>query len=148
MGCHCPYLGSASDWMKQLSNQSEAVTRSEYWQVIGMEFLCSLLRRHFAGKPSVPKCRLFYQARQVNKWSLLCFLYQPSLFSVFFSVFCSGDSPHYLKKKLHCIWEIKGFFEIKRTREKTPRTKNEKWENINSIALFECLSQFDFSRWS
>ena len=67
---------------------------------------------------------LFSQARQVNKWSLFCFLYQPSLLSVFFSVFCFGDSPHYLKKKLHRIWEIKGFFEIKRTREKTPRTKN------------------------
>ena len=31
-------------------NQSEALPRSGWWSVISMEFLCSFLRRHFAGK--------------------------------------------------------------------------------------------------
>ena len=34
--------------------QSEAPPRSGYCRVISMEFLCSFLRRHFAGKPVVP----------------------------------------------------------------------------------------------
>ena len=33
--------------------QSEALTRSGRWYVISMEFLCSFLGRHFAGKPVV-----------------------------------------------------------------------------------------------
>ena len=48
-----PDLDSASDWMKQILNQSEALPRSGYWRVISMEFLCSFVRRHFAGKPVV-----------------------------------------------------------------------------------------------
>jgi len=38
---HYPDLGSASDWLKQIS------------PVISMEFLHSFLRRLFAGKPMV-----------------------------------------------------------------------------------------------
>ena len=34
-------------------NQLEARPRSGKWRVISMEFLCSFLRRHFAGKPVV-----------------------------------------------------------------------------------------------
>ena len=34
-------------------DRSEALARSWHWRVISMEFLRSLLRRHFAGKPLV-----------------------------------------------------------------------------------------------
>ena len=42
---HNQDLGSASDWLKQISS------RPGSWDIICMEFLQSLLRRHFAGKP-------------------------------------------------------------------------------------------------
>ena len=48
---HYPDLGSESDWLKICLNQSKAPPRSSH--VISMEFLQSLLRRHFAGKPVV-----------------------------------------------------------------------------------------------
>ena len=47
---HYPDLDSASDWMKQIFNQSKVLTRSGKWRVISMEFLCSFLRRHFTSK--------------------------------------------------------------------------------------------------
>ena len=47
MTCDYSDLGSASDWMKQILNQSEALPRSEQWPVISMEFLQSFLRHHF-----------------------------------------------------------------------------------------------------
>ena len=47
MTCHYPDLGSASDWLKQISPP-----RHDYC-VISMEFLRSFLRRPFAGKPVV-----------------------------------------------------------------------------------------------
>ena len=34
-------------------DQSETLPRSGQWHVISMEFLCSFLRQHFAGKPMV-----------------------------------------------------------------------------------------------
>ena len=59
-------LGSASDWLKQISHaarpirsttqicdQSKVLPRSVYWCTISMEFLRLFLRRHFAGKPVV-----------------------------------------------------------------------------------------------
>ena len=46
MTCHYSDLGSASDWMKQIFNQSEAPPRPE-WPVISMESLQSFLRHHF-----------------------------------------------------------------------------------------------------
>ena len=54
-----PDLGSGSDWLKQISNQSEAPS------IISIEFLRSFLRRHFTRKllrDGVAKCRLFSQA--------------------------------------------------------------------------------------
>ena len=48
---HYPGLGSASKWMKQIFNQSEALPRSESWHIIIMEFLWLFLKSHFAGKP-------------------------------------------------------------------------------------------------
>ena len=47
---HHPDLDSASDWMKQIFNQSKVLTRSGKRRVISMEFLCSFLRRHFTSK--------------------------------------------------------------------------------------------------
>ena len=47
MTCHYSDLGSASDWMKQIFNQSEALPRPEQWPVISMEFLQSFLRHRF-----------------------------------------------------------------------------------------------------
>ena len=41
-------LGSASDWMKQIFNQSEALPSK-----ISMEFSRSFLRSQFSGKPAV-----------------------------------------------------------------------------------------------
>ena len=43
-------------------DQSETLPRSGWWWVISMEFLCSFLRRHFAGKPVV------------GSWNVGCFL--------------------------------------------------------------------------
>ena len=50
---HYPDPGSASDWMKQIINQSGVLPISGHWHVISMEFLRSFLRLHFAGKPAV-----------------------------------------------------------------------------------------------
>ena len=38
MTCHYPDLGPAFDWMEQVFNQSQALPRSGYCRVIGMEF--------------------------------------------------------------------------------------------------------------
>ena len=58
MACHYPDLGSASDWMKPISNQLESLRRSGQWHVTSMEFLRPFLRRHFAGKPLVASRKL------------------------------------------------------------------------------------------
>ena len=50
---HYPVMGSASDWLKQMCNQSEALSSSGWWCVISMEFLRSFLTRHFRGNPLV-----------------------------------------------------------------------------------------------
>ena len=50
---HYPVMGNASDWLKQMCNQSEALSRSGWWCVISMEFLRSFLTRHFRGNPLV-----------------------------------------------------------------------------------------------
>ena len=55
-----PDLGGASDWLKEnfkpirSSTQIWVVTRHQY------EFLCSFLRRHFAGKPAVTSRNVGY----------------------------------------------------------------------------------------
>ena len=45
--------------LKQIFSQSEALPRSGWWCVIRMEFLRSILRRHFAGKPVVRSRNVF-----------------------------------------------------------------------------------------
>ena len=79
---HYPDLGSASDWLNQISHaddQSEALPRSGYWHVISMKFLCSYLRCCWAGKPVVesPNVGFFlrvefrfckWRARICNQW--------------------------------------------------------------------------------
>ena len=62
MTCHYPDLSSASDWMKQFFNQSEALPRSGWWCIVSVEFLLSFLRHHFVGKP------------MVESWIVGCFL--------------------------------------------------------------------------
>ena len=61
MTWHYSVLVSASDWLEIYFKQSQALSRSGYWQVIGVEFLSSFFRLHFAGKPfcGVAKFRLF-----------------------------------------------------------------------------------------
>ena len=46
---HSRDLGSASDWLNQISHAAGPI-RSTKWRVISMEFLRSFLRRHLAGK--------------------------------------------------------------------------------------------------
>ena len=63
MTSHYPDLGSASDLVKQIFNQSGALSRSSSWRVNSMEFLHSFLRRHFATKRcigGVTKCIILY----------------------------------------------------------------------------------------
>ena len=62
MTCHYPDLDSASDWMKQFFNQSEALPGSGWWCIVSVEFLLSFLRHHFVGKP------------MVESWIVGCFL--------------------------------------------------------------------------
>jgi len=50
---HYQDLVSASDWLKQMFSQSEALLRSALCLVISLKFLRSFLRRHFARKPVV-----------------------------------------------------------------------------------------------
>ena len=64
---HYPDLGSASDWMEQIINQSGVLLRSGYWHVISMEFLRSFLGQACGG---VAKCWLFLSL----KFLLLKFL--------------------------------------------------------------------------
>ena len=59
---HYPDLDSASDWFQIGFIQSEAQPRSWWRCIICMEFLCSLLKCHFVGRPGgVAKCWLFSQ---------------------------------------------------------------------------------------
>ena len=41
----------AFHWLKICFIQSEALSRSGWWRIISIEFLCSFLRCHFVGKP-------------------------------------------------------------------------------------------------
>ena len=53
---HYPDLGSASDWLKQISHVTRPVrSTTQIWVVnfISMEFLQMFLRHYFAGKPVV-----------------------------------------------------------------------------------------------
>ena len=65
--CHYPYLGSSSDWLKQMSLSPRPIrstSQTGVVHVISMEFLRSCLRRHFAEKSvGVAECRLFSQAK-------------------------------------------------------------------------------------
>ena len=63
MTCHYPDLGSVYDWScceGNLVSQSEALPRFGKCHVISVEFLQSLLRRYFAGKPLVMSWNLGY----------------------------------------------------------------------------------------
>ena len=147
-----PWHATAHIWVVLLIGRSNFPT-NQIWVLASHQYGISLL---------VSQTSLL--SSQGNQWwrNVGCFLRLGKLINEVFFLF-SINLPCFLsfflcfvlvtlhtiwKKKLHCIWEIKGFFEIKRTREKTLRTKNEKWENINSITLFKCPSQFHFSRWS
>ena len=52
---HYPDLGSASDWLNQISHTARPIrsTTQIWWRVISMEFLRSFLTRHLAGKSVV-----------------------------------------------------------------------------------------------
>ena len=56
------YLGSASGWMKQIFNQSEALP-----SIISMEFSRSFLRSQFSGKPVVASKSQAWFFRRGNK---------------------------------------------------------------------------------
>ena len=62
---HYPDMGSASDWLEQISHAVWPI-RSH---IISMEFLRSFLRRHSKGTSGgVAKCWLFSQATQLPCW--------------------------------------------------------------------------------
>ena len=48
---HYPDLGSASDWLKQISHRARPIRSTT--QITSMEYLCSFLRHQFVGKPVV-----------------------------------------------------------------------------------------------
>ena len=84
MTCHYSDLGSASDWMTQISNQSEALSNFKQWHVISMEFLRSFVGHHFARKPPTAprnvgcflKLRLFPKKRGFQHWKNWLWNYQ------------------------------------------------------------------------
>ena len=125
-----PWRATAHIWVVLLIGRSKFPTNQKQWPDLSIgkssvgNFSACVSGVTSQGNQWWRNVGCFLRLGKLINEVFFCFLYQPSLFSVFFSVFCFGDSPHYLKKKLHRIWEIKGFFEIKRTREKTPRTKN------------------------
>ena len=71
MTCHCPDLGSASDWLNQISHTALSIrSTTQIWVVmhLSMEFLSLFLfGRETSG--SIAKCWLFSQA---NKSSEVC----------------------------------------------------------------------------
>ena len=78
---HYPDLVSASDWLKQIFSQSEALPRSWQYCIISMEFLHLLLRRRFVGKPVVASqnvsCFLRFHLLYIDRveGTLCCSLY-------------------------------------------------------------------------
>ena len=62
MTCHNPDLGTASDWMKQIFNQSEAVYRSGYCHQYGISALICQASFREETTGGVAKCGLFSQA--------------------------------------------------------------------------------------
>ena len=79
MTCHCPDLGSASDWLKQICHATQPI---RIWVAIRHHYGISVLvsQTSFRGETSggVAKCRRFSQAtrkRTVSKqtWSQPCF---------------------------------------------------------------------------
>ena len=73
MMCHYPALGSASDWLRQISLDARPIRSTTQIPVLGsasvwlqhdmgMEFSCSFVRCHFSRKPVV------------SSWNVSCFL--------------------------------------------------------------------------
>ena len=70
--CHHPDLGSASDWMKQISNQSEVLPDlGSGMTSVSISVLVSQSSFHGETTSSTVKCQLFSQANQNNA---ICFL--------------------------------------------------------------------------
>ena len=69
---HYPDLGSASDWLNQISHAARPIrSTTQIWVVTRHQYGISALvsQTSFGGETSgsVAKCRLFSHARQVNK---------------------------------------------------------------------------------
>ena len=76
MMCHNPDLGSASDWMKQISNQSEVLPDLGSGTIsVWISVLVSQMSFHGETTSSMAKCQLFSQANHNNA---ICFLFQTS----------------------------------------------------------------------
>ena len=75
---HYPDLGSASDWLNQISHMARPIrSTNQIWVVThySMEFLSSFLRRHLAGKPVVALPNVgFFLRLQPDYVSVFCFL--------------------------------------------------------------------------
>ena len=79
---HYPDLGSASDWLKPISNAAQLMS------TVARDRLCSFLSRRFAGKPVVAS------------WNVGCFLRLPlrerfetsQLFFFFFAAQTQNDT--------------------------------------------------------
>ena len=86
MTCHYPDLDRAA-W-EICFNQSEALSRSGYWHVISMEFLCSFHRRLLVRKPVVAR---FSKMSAVLDWKLLQWMLLNSHLSRHNFSICSCD---------------------------------------------------------
>ena len=54
----CYHCGFPEQWLQKFLTDDTSLPRSGYWRVISMEFLCSFLRCHFAGKPQWWYCKM------------------------------------------------------------------------------------------
>ena len=85
---HYQDLGSDSDWSCRERNLLQPIrSTTQIWVVTRHQFLCSFLRRHFAGKPVVASQNVgfFFQAGTFLSWNrIFTFTYSLTDFQFFY----------------------------------------------------------------
>ena len=84
MTCHYPDLGSASDWLCCVGDliqpiRSTNIPRSGQRYIVSMEFLCSFLRHHLAGKPVVALPNVSCFLRLINCEKLILHFFHTTI---------------------------------------------------------------------